>query len=122
MDFDNGQTAENCNILLRRIGRIRQNDSQRLLRKLRARGVPVEIMNVIQSWLSDRTDRVAVSGKLSKDMHIHNMVYQGTVLGPPLWNIFYADAAVAVNLLGFLEIIFADDFNAWQKVHCRHHP
>ena len=74
----------------------------------------MEILNVIQSWLSDRTARVAVGGKLSKDMNIHNMVYQGTVLGPPLWNIFYADAAVAVNLLGFLEIIFADDLNCFK--------
>ena len=79
-----GKKSEDCSILLRRIGRIRQSDSQRLLRKLRAFGVPVEILNVIQSWLSDRTARVAVGGKLSKDMNIHNMVYQGTVLGPPL--------------------------------------
>ena len=63
----------------------------------------MEILNVIQSWLSDRTARVAVGGKLSKDMNIHNMVYQGTVLGPPLWNIVYGDAAVAVNFLEFLE-------------------
>ena len=39
------------------------------------------------------------------------MVYQSTVLSPPLWNIVYADAAIAVNLLGFLEIIAADDLN-----------
>ena len=47
-------------------------------------------------------------------MMIHNMVYQGAVLGPPLWNIYYAYAAVAVNLHGILEIIFADDLNCYK--------
>ena len=47
-------------------------------------------------------------------MKINNMVYQGTVLGPPLWNVYYADAAQAVNFHGFLEIIFADDLNCFK--------
>ena len=47
-------------------------------------------------------------------MRISNMVYQGTVLGPQLWNAFYSDAAIAVNLYGFLEIIFADDLNCFK--------
>ena len=47
-------------------------------------------------------------------MTIQNMVYQGTVLGPPLWNIYYADAAMAVNIIGFLEIVFADDLNCYK--------
>ena len=49
-------------------------------------------------------------------MNIHNMVYKGTALGPPLRNIFYAYAAVAVNLLGFLEIIFADNSNCFKDL------
>ena len=39
------------------------------------------------------------------------MVYKGTVLGPPLWNIYYADAAIALNMNGFLEIFFAYELN-----------
>ena len=89
-------------------------NSRRLLRKLRARGVPDAILMVIQSWLYERRARVAVGGKFSKDMKIQNMVYQGTVLGPPLWNIYYADAAMAVNIIGFLEIVFADDLNCFK--------
>ena len=42
------------------------------------------------------------------------MVCQGTSLGPPLWNIFYEDAADAVHLHDFLEIVFADDLNAYK--------
>ena len=63
-------------------------NSRRLVRKLRAKEVPEEILAVLQSWLAARTARVAVGGKFSRDMRISDMVYQGTVLGPPLWNIF----------------------------------
>ena len=89
-------------------------NSRRLLCKLRARGVPMQILVVLQSWMKERKARVAVGGKFSRDMNINNMVYQGTVLGPPLWNVFYADAAVAVNMLEFLEIVFADDLNCFK--------
>ena len=78
-------------------------NSWRLIEKLRVRGVPDEIFVVIESWLSERKARVAVGSKFSRDMQISNMVYEGTVLGPPLWNAFYADAAVAANLYGSLE-------------------
>ena len=89
-------------------------NSRILLRKLRARGVSDEILLVVQSWLYERRARVAVGGKFSRDMKIHNMVYQGTVLGPPLWNINYADAALAVKVHDFLESMFADDLNCFK--------
>ena len=57
---------------------------------------------------------MAVGSKFSGDIKIHNMVYQGTVLGPPLWNIFYADAVLVVKVHGFLELIFADDLNCFK--------
>ena len=34
-----------------------------------------------------------------------DMVFQGTVWGPPLWNVFYADARVAIQSAGFEEEI-----------------
>jgi len=74
----------------------------------------MQILVVLQSWMKERKARVAVGGKFSRDMNINNMVYQGTVLGPPLWNVFYADAAVAVNSVEFLEIVFADDLNCFK--------
>ena len=74
----------------------------------------MEILLAIQSWLYERKAWVAVGGQFSRDMNISNMVYQGTVLGPPLWNVYYADAALAVNLIGFLEIVFADDLNCFK--------
>ena len=59
-------------------------NSQRLLRKLNVKGMPEDILAVLQSWLSARKARVAVGGQFSKDMVIRDMVYQGIVLGPPL--------------------------------------
>ena len=81
--------------------------------QITARGVPDAILLVMQSCLYERKARVAVGGKLSRDMKIQNMVYQGTVVGPPVLNIYYADAAQAVNLHGFLEFFFADDLNCF---------
>ena len=48
-------------------------------------------------------------------MKIHNMVPQGIVLGPPLWNIYYADAALAVRAHAFMEIGFADDLTCFSN-------
>jgi len=42
------------------------------------------------------------------------MVFQGTVWGPILWNIFYEDARRAVNEVLFKEVVYADDLNAYR--------
>ena len=42
---------------------------------------------------------------------VRESVFQGTVLGPPLWNYFYADARFSVRNHGFIETAFADDCN-----------
>ena len=41
-------------------------------------------------------------------------MYQGTVLGPPLWNTFFADVAHAANANGGREAMFADDLNVFK--------
>eukprot|EP00969_Alexandrium_andersonii_P039376 1725715-Alexandrium_andersonii.AAC.1 len=40
-----------------------------------------------------------------------DMVFQCTVLGPPLWNLFFSDARRAISAAGFAELIYADDLN-----------
>ena len=47
------------------------------------------------------------------------MIYQGTVWGPWLWNIFYEDARLALHVWSFLEIVFADDLNAYRPFPLR---
>ena len=47
-------------------------------------------------------------------MVLSNMVFQGTVTGPTLWNLFYEDARHAINECFFTEVVFADDLNAYR--------
>ena len=57
---------------------------------------------------------MVVSGSKSEEQGLKNSVYQGTVLGPPLWNCYYEDSRLPVNTLGFTETAFADDLQAYK--------
>ena len=72
-----------------------------------------EVISFLESWLEDRVACAVVAGAKSEDEVLANSVFQGTVLGPPLWNLFYADARFAFREYGFVEAIFAHDFNCW---------
>ena len=86
---------------------------ERLGEKLRVSGLPDCAVSFLLSWLEDRISRVVVAGAHSPDAALRNSVFQGTVLGSPLWNVYYADARIAVRKFGFIETVFADDFNCW---------
>ena len=85
-----------------------------LLAKLQGHGVGPEVLNFLDAYLAPRTGQVCVQGVLSELMCIDNSVYQGTVLGPPLWNAFFADVAVPASSTGGEEGMFADDLNVFQ--------
>ena len=89
---------------------------ERLLDKLRARGIHPKLVKLIGSWLEPRRASVVVGGATSKPFIIKNMVFQGTVLGPQLWNLFFDDARRAINELLYEEIVYADDLNAYKVV------
>ena len=91
--------------------------SSRLLAKLRAKGVHQSMIDVIASWLEARRAAVVVGGYRSTSFSIEDMVYQGTVLGPTLWNIFFADACEAIREYFFEEVVYADDLNAFRMFH-----
>ena len=57
-----------------------------------------------------RRGQVAVEGALSEALAITNIVYQGTVLGPSLWNAFFQDIVTAVPDGNQVVDLFADDF------------
>ena len=88
---------------------------ERLIEKLRAKGVCERWLELFASWLRERPAKVAVNGKFSDEMVLKNMVYQGTVWGPTLWNVFYEDARQPVKESGFTEVVYADDLNAYQE-------
>ena len=85
--------------------------SQRLVRKLSSLGLHPRIAAILESWLRPRVSKVVVEGSASSARTLENSVFQGTVWGPPLWNVYYADASVAVRKTDFIDIVFADDLN-----------
>ena len=89
--------------------------AERLIAKLKARRVPPDLLVLFASWLRTRRAEVVVNGSKSSVLWLENMVFQGTVWGPMFWNVFYQDAAHAIQSANFVEIIFADDLNAFKK-------
>ena len=62
---------------------------ERLVAKLRKKGIHPKIVKVLTSWLQQRFAEVVVGGAMSIVMVLMNMVYQGTVTGPIFWNLFF---------------------------------
>ena len=89
----------------------------RLLRKLEKKGLGGQLLRVLDSWLETRTAQVVVEGVRSSKAELANQVFQGTVWGPPLWNVFFEDAREPVNKAGFLDAFFADDLNCYKMYH-----
>ena len=88
---------------------------RRLLDKLAAKKIHPDIVRVIESWLRKRRAHVVVGGEKSAEVTLEDMVYQGTVWGPPLWNVFYEDARNAIVECLFTEVVYADDLNAYRE-------
>jgi len=80
-----------------------------LLAKLHSIGVADTFIDFLNSYLEPRIGRVAVEGVLSDVFELADMVFQGTVLGPSLWNVFFHDVANEASCLGGKEQLFADD-------------
>ena len=88
--------------------------TQRLIAKLKAQKVHPDLLAVIASWLRQRTALVVSGGKFSNPLTLKDMLFQGTVWGPNLWNAFFKDASRAIKEHLFTEIVYADDLNAYK--------
>jgi len=86
-----------------------------LLAKLQGFGVGQDMLQFLDSYLAPRIGNVVVQGQYSEDMIIDNSVFQGTVLGPPLWNTYFSDVNVPAKSTGGREAMFADDLNVFQE-------
>ena len=82
--------------------------------KLELFGLNEKLLKVIRSWFRQRQGFVIVSGEKSSPMPLSNMVFQGTVWGPPLWNAFFGDCICAISCCGFEAVMYADDCNAFR--------
>ena len=83
------------------------------MQTLQATGDREDIVKVFASWLDKSEAVVIVGGAKASAFTLDNMIYQGTVWGPWLWNIFYEDARQALHKHDYCEIVFADDLNSF---------
>jgi hypothetical protein len=87
----------------------------RLLCKLRRAGVSENLMAFFKSYFEARIGTVIVESCHSEEFIIADSVFQGTVLGPPCWNIFFSDVWVPVREHNLQEEIYADDLNGFKS-------
>ena len=80
-----------------------------IIGKLSQLGLPGTFLDFLNDYLLTREGYVRVEGALSEAMALANMVFQGTVLGPSLWNGFFADVAQYVPCGSQRINLFADD-------------
>ncbi|XP_048585576.1 uncharacterized protein LOC5515075 isoform X1 [Nematostella vectensis] len=87
-----------------------------LLSKLKAYGAQDTCLRLLESYLSDRRNRVRMGKDLSSYSTVNRGCPQGSALGPLLWNIFQNDLPMSVNT----ELsMYADDH---QIYHCGQDP
>ena len=85
-----------------------------LLSKLCEQGLGAKYVRFLRSYLAPRSGFVCVGGKSSTAIPLANQVFQGTVLGPPLWNVFFKDVISAIVAPASGKA-FADDLNVFRK-------
>ena len=90
-------------------------DTTKLVAKLKALGVCDAFVELIASYLAPRSAKVIVNGADSAEFVLENMIFQGTVLGPNLWNIFFADVHEPAESTGCKERKFADDLTTFKS-------
>ena len=82
--------------------------------KLAVLGLRSDVLGFLHNWLEERCSKVVQGGSCSETVPLQDSVYQGTVLGSPLWNVFYADSREPLQRCGYTETNFADDLNCWK--------
>jgi len=85
-----------------------------MLARLRAHGIGRKYLKFLQSYLEKRSGFVCVGGGTSFPIDLENQVFQGTVMGPPLGNVFFADVITSI-IAPSTGKAFADDLNAFQS-------
>jgi ribonucleases P/MRP protein subunit RPP40 len=88
---------------------------ERLIIKLRAKGIEGKILRWIHNWLSNRTQRVVVNGEESEESDRESGVPQGTLLGPPLFTVYIDDLDEMAELVELMTK-FADDTKGLKEI------
>ena len=87
-----------------------------LLAKLKAYGVRQEALELIQSYLSDRFQRVRCNGSYSNWLPVRCGLPQGSLLGPLLFKIFINDVNYCVATSSLR--LYADDTTQYSSSVC----
>ena len=64
-------------------------------------GVAPHLINFVTAYLAPREARVVVDGTQSQPYTLANTVFQGTVFGPCLWNVFFAPVHMSITSDGY---------------------
>ena len=86
-------------------------DAGKMIKKVRRTGVCEPLVQLFADYLQPRQANVGVDGVLSYEFVLRNMVFQGTVLGPSFWNIFFSDVHGPAESTGCRERRFAGDLS-----------
>jgi len=78
-------------------------------------GVGATYLNFLEAYLRPRRAAVVVEGEQSDEFEIADSVFQGTVLGPPLWNVFFQDVVTPAASTGGKPSQFADDLLVFKE-------
>ena len=83
--------------------------------KLQANGISDKFIAIFDAWLQEREARVIVGGQYGDPMRFQNMIYQGTVWGPWLWNIFFRTKRQSKSVPKILKLLPA---GVWCDTTC----
>ena len=78
-----------------------------IVKKLEDYGRDSKVINLVTNYLSDRHQRVRLSRRYSSMKTIMKGVFQGSILGPILFNIFMNNLSYAIDVYTFFG--YADD-------------
>jgi hypothetical protein len=83
-----------------------------LTKRLRIIGLPMDLVKLIEIWLTDRKFYVELNGQVSGVLDSNDGTIQGSVLGPILYAIFVSPLFDLANLTNFADDNFILEFNS----------
>ena len=111
--FDAYQTLETRGMCLDMSKALDKVWNQGLIFKLRSVGVPNSLLNLTETFLSYRFQRILLNGQISKWLPVKADVPQGYILGPPFFLIYIND--LSDDLVSTVKP-FADDTSLFSVV------